>query len=198
MEKKQLENLLFVVDMINGFCKEGALADPGILEVVQRQKEIIEGYLEKENSDVIFIADSHDEGCKEFDSFPVHCLNGSEESEIIDELKVFASSKLIIKKNSTSAMFAPGVLDIINENRNLRRVEIVGCCTDICISNFAIPLACYFNQNNRHVDVVVDCDAVSTYDSLTHNKDEYSNMAFKLMEQSGVVLVKKLGKVENR
>lgn len=198
MKKEQLENLLFVVDMINGFCKNGALADRRILEVVERQKEIIEAYLRDRNSDVIFIVDSHDKNASEFDSFPIHCLRGSIESEIIDELKPFTNGKLIIKKNSTSAIFAPGVLEVINKNRSLKRVEIIGCCTDICISNFAIPLVSYFNQNNRKVDVVVDRDAVSTYDSPNHNSEQYSEMAFKLMQQSGVVLVKKLGNGVNK
>ena len=75
--------------------------------------------------------------------------------------------------------------------KNLKEVVITGCCTDICVLNLAIPLQNYFDEQNRRVDIIVPQNTVETYDSPQHQKDEYNKMAFSLMEQAGIQLVKK-------
>jgi len=47
------------------------------------------------------------------------------------------------------------------------------------------------NSANRKVDIIVPENIVETFDAPNHNREEYKNMAFKLMEQSGIQLVKK-------
>ena len=69
---------------------------------------------------------------------------------------------------------------------NLEEVIIVGCCTDICILNLAIPLQNYFDQKDRKVKVTVPKNAVETYNSDVHNREEYNEIAFKLMKQAGI------------
>jgi nicotinamidase-related amidase len=88
-------------------------------------------------------------------------------------------------------MFAKNFLRDVDEMINLRNVVITGCCTDICDLNLAIPLKNYFNEYNREVDIYVPEKAVETYDAPNHNRDEYNEMAFKLMNQSGIKLVKR-------
>ena len=39
--------------------------------------------------------------------------------------------------------------------------------------------------------------AVETYDAPYHNRDEYTEMAYKFFEQSGIQLVKKYGGIKN-
>ena len=71
---------------------------------------------------------------------------------------------------------------------NLQEITIIGCCTDICIINLAIPLQNYFDQKDRNILIKVPKNAVETYDSPTHNRDEYNEIAFKLMEQASIKL----------
>jgi nicotinamidase-related amidase len=111
---------------------------------------------------------------------------------MVDELKKYEHLALVYEKNSTSAVFAPGFLDDIKKMKNLKRIVITGCCTDICDLNLALPLRNYFDQVDRDVEIVVPMDAVETYDAPTHKADEWNNMAYKFLEQGGMKLVKTL------
>ena len=73
--------------------------------------------------------------------------------------------------------------------KKLRRIIVTGCCTDICIMNLVIPLINYFDEQNRDVEVVVQTDAVETYNAPNHNREEYNEMALKLMKQAGGKLI---------
>jgi nicotinamidase-related amidase len=83
-------------------------------------------------------------------------------------------------------MFAKNFMNDIDKMKQLRKVIVTGCCTDICVLNLAIPLINYFDEIDREVEVVVKEDAIETYDAPYHNRDEYNEMALKLMKQAGV------------
>ena len=118
--------------------------------------------------------------------FPIHCLQGTSEAELIDELKSYEKDALVYEKNSTSTMFAKGFINDIDKMKALRKVIITGCCTDICVLNLAIPLVNYFDETDRQIEVEVVEDAVETYDAPYHNRNEYNEIALKLMRQAGV------------
>ena len=104
-----------------------------------------------------------------------------------DRLKEFHEKEGIsYEKNSTSTMYAPGFMSDIDKMKKLREVIVTGCCSDICVLNLAIPLTNYFDQNNRDTKVTVLKDAIETYDSPFHNRDEYNEMTLKLMKQAGI------------
>lgn len=189
---KDLNKLLIVVDMVNGFVKEGNMADPYISHIIPSQKVLIERIL-KEKGMVAFIKDTHSLNCKEFDRYPIHCLENTVESELVDELKHYEKEALIYKKNSTSTIYAPNFLSDIDKMKSLKEVIISGCCTDICVTNLAIPLQNYFDEKNRRVDIIVPIDTVETYNSDSHNREEYNDISLKLMEQAGIKLVKTYG-----
>ena len=187
---KEIRELLIIVDMVNGFVREGIMADSYIAHIIPEQIRLIKEFLKKEEG-IAFVKESHSKDCMEFKTFPEHCVKGTSEAELVDELKPFEKDVLVYEKNSTSAMFAKNFLRDIDEMINLRNVVITGCCTDICDLNLAIPLKNYFNEYNREVDIYVPVNAVETYDAPNHNRDEYNEMAFKLMNQSGIKLVRK-------
>lgn len=195
-ELEELKQLLIIVDMVNGFVKEGAMADKKIAHIIPEQLRLIKMILEK-NEGLAFIKDNHELGCREFERFPIHCVIGTEEAELVDELKPYEKEALVYSKNSTSAIFAPNFMEDIQRMKNLKEVIITGCCTDICDMNLAIPLQNYFDQNNQKVDIIVPTNAVETYDAAYHNRDEYTEMAYKFLEQSGIQLVKKYGGIKN-
>ena len=193
MEKKRLEELremLMVVDMVNGFIREGKMKDNYIEHIIPENLRLIKLFLENKLG-LIFIKDSHEEDCAEFLKFPKHCVKGTNEANLVTELRSYESEGIVYLKNSTSAIFAPHFLDDIGIMKKLERIIITGCCTDICVSNLAIPLQNYFDQNNRRVEIIVPTNAVETYDAPYHDRDIYNEMAFKVMEQVGIKLVKK-------
>lgn len=187
---KNLRSLLIVIDMVNGFIREGKMSDSYIEHIIPEQLRLIAMFLENRQG-IAFIKDNHELGCREFERYPEHCVIGTKEADLIDEFRPFESNALIYPKNSTSAIFAPNFILDIERMRNLQEVVIVGCCTDICDMNLAIPLQNYFDELNRRVDIIVPINAVETYDAPNHNREEYNGMAFKMLEQSGITLVKK-------
>ena len=196
MEKiKNLEvykKCLIVVDMVNGFVREGVLHDEKIATIIPRQIELV-----KENQEAgeltIFIKDTHDLEAVEFKRFgnTKHCVRGTSEAELVEELKIFENKENIIsiEKNSTSYMEAPEFRKIIKELKNLKEIIVVGCCTDICDFNGTMALANYLDQWNRDVDIKVYQDAVATY--AEEERQKYVDAAYLLMEQQGIQLIKK-------
>lgn len=190
-ELKGIQTLLINVDMVNGFVKEGAMADSYIEHIIPEQIRLMEQII-KNNEGIVIIKDTHKEDCREFKRYPVHCVEGTTESELVEELKIFEPNALVYKKNSTSTIYAPGFIEDIDKMENLKEVIIVGCCTDICVLNLAIPLQNYFDEKDRDIKITIPKNAVETYNAPYHNREEYNEMAFKLMAQAGINLVESL------
>lgn len=187
---KCYENMLIVVDMVNGFVKKGDLHDEKIGEVVPRQIELIKEAKNK-GSLIVFIKDTHEKDSTEHKRFggALHCIRGTGEEEVIDELKPFEEDAISIEKNSTSFMESPEFRDMIAQMDRIREVDIIGCCTDICDFNGSMGLANYFDQWNKDVEIRLHQDAVATFASET--RQNYIDAAYLLMEQQGIKLVKK-------
>ncbi len=193
---KEIDNLklykrcLIVVDMVNGFVNEGVLHDKKIKQVVPNQLKLIKEA--KANNDlIIFIKDSHSKNAVEFARFgnTNHCLDGSVESELIDEFKPFEGLKstISIKKNSTSFMEAPMFRELLLKEKDLEIFDVVGCCTDICVTNGVLGLANYLDENNRKHIINVYLDAVATYNEEERN--DYVEASKILLKQQGINLV---------
>ncbi len=185
-EEKRIKDLAINIDMINGFVKEGTLAAPSIMRVVKRQQEILDEYKNNEEKGIIFIRDEHTKDAVEFKTFLEHCLKGSTESELIDELKEYYKDAYDFPKNSTNFIFAPGFQEQINKFENLETVTLMGCLSEVCVKNGGITLRNYFDQNNKDIDIYVAADAIDTYDAPGHNADEVTEQALNDMEANGI------------
>ncbi|MBQ7105011.1 MAG: cysteine hydrolase [Bacilli bacterium] len=198
---KMYKKVLIVVDMVNGFVREGALADKHIEGTIANQVALIKQYKEEGNL-VIFIKDTHTENSVEHDRFggALHCIKGTKEAELIDELKPYENTEntISIEKNSTSYIWAENedgtkFLDVLEGLENVGEVEVVGCCTDICITNGVLPMMNYFDQKNRRVNVTLYEDAIDTYGIPgIHDRKQYEDAAYLLLKQQGAK-VKKIG-----
>lgn len=186
MDLSKITKLVINVDTIKGFLEKGNMADKGIQRIISKQIVILEQAEKEENTATIFVVEWHDENSVEFLRYPLHCVQGTPEVEVVDQLKRFFNNAYLFRKNSTSAIFAQGFMDFIKLMPNLKEVVIIGCCTDICVMNLAIPLKNYFDEVNMNVTVIVPKDAVDTYDAPNHNREEYNEMAFKFMVQAGI------------
>ena len=187
---KMYEGCLIVVDMVNGFVREGVLHDPNIAKIIPRQIELIK---EAKNAGklIVFIKDTHEENAVEFERFgnTKHCVKGNFEADVVDELKEYEKDGIAIPKNSTCFMEAPVFRFLMDVQKEIKEFDIVGCCTDICVVNGAIALANYLDQNNRKHVIRVHEDAIATY--AEDNRKEYVDAAKLLMKQQGIQLVKK-------
>lgn len=189
---KVYETALIVVDMVNGFVNEGVLHDKNIRKIVPRQLELLEE-AEKKGSLIILVKDTHNNNATEFKRFgnTTHCIKGTSEAELIDELKPFEQKDNVItvEKNSTSLMESPEFREIVKQAENLKEVNFVGCCTDICVFNGAMGLANYYDEWNHDVTINVHEDAIATYSE--DERGEYIESAKLLMKLQGINLVSK-------
>ena len=187
---KLYERVLIVVDMVNGFVYNGPLHDIECSKIIPRQKEIIDDYLD--NGDlVVFIKDTHTKDSTEFSRMPIHCLENTDESELVPELREYVGrdNVITINKNSTSFNEAPEFRELITNLVNLKRVDEIGVCTDICDFNGIMGLAYRLNQENRDVSIYVHEDAVATFNETERSK--YVEAAKLLMKQQGINIIRK-------
>lgn len=194
-EKKigDVEELLIVVDMVNGFVRFGNMYSPRIGRIVPVIENLARTFEENPKGKVAFVKEAHTERAKEFLRFAVHCVKGTLEAEVIDELKGFLRNALIYEKNSVEAS-SHKIMRTIKRMKSLNKIVIVGCCTDICVKNLAIALKNALEDADIDIEVVVPENAVETFDSDQHNAKEWTDMTFKFMELNGVNVVKKYEK----
>lgn len=184
------ETALVIVDMVNGFTREGALKSPRIEGVIPQIAE-----LSRKCDDLgikkIAFADCHTASSPEFDAYPAHCMEGTSEAEIVDEIKNIGGYKLI-PKNSTNGFLEEEFQKWLKENGHITTFIVTGDCTDICIQQFATTLKAWFNMKNKKARVIVPVNAVETFDAGMHNADLIDVMALYNMMINGVEIVAKI------
>jgi nicotinamidase-related amidase len=164
---------IIVVDVLNGFCRTGNLASARLGAVVPA----IRAHLEREvaaGAALIFLADTHEADDPEFAMFPPHCVAGSGEEEIVDELRELSAGATVVRKRRFSGFFGTD-LDRVLAALAPDVVEVIGVCTDICVLHTVADL------RNRDYRVVVPGDLVETYDAPGHDADEVNRFALAHM-----------------
>lgn len=185
MKKK----LIVVVDMINGFVNIGALHDSYIAHIIPNIKTLIKENLEQKN-DIICFRDCHSLEDEEFKTYPIHCLNNTEESELVEELKPFYESMIDIPKNITNGFENQQFKTFYQIHYNeYEEIIVVGCCTDICVKDFTISLLDFHKEHGINIPVTIPIDSVETFDGLNHDRKVSNEIGVELMRQAGANLV---------
>ena len=179
---------LIIVDMVNGFAREGVLKSDRVEGLIPRINEI------SKTCDILGIkklafADCHTDESPEFKSYPPHCIKSSKESEIVDEIKSLGGYTLI-NKNSTNGFIENEFQQWLCNNPNINTFIITGDCTDICVQQVAITLKAWFNMKNKDSKIIVPVSVVDTYDLGMHNGELMNVMALYNMQGNGIELVK--------
>lgn len=182
--------VILVIDMVNGFTKAGALADAAIAKAAGP----IQNLITKLDCPVWFICDAHDENSSEFASFPPHCIKGTEEAQIMDELIEYSSQENTIYKNCISAFASPEFEKVLKALPEQTDILLTGCCTDLCVEQLALPLQSWLNQNNRTASrVIVPADCIDTYHIPDiHDAAQFNEEAIKRMAACGVKVVSEI------
>ena len=143
-------------------CQRRCLASPRA-ETVIPAIESLSKEIDKRSIKKLAFADSHTDKSPEFGAYPTHCLAGTSESEVVDELKRIGGYTLI-EKNSTNGFHEEEFKKWLNENQQINTFIITGVCTNICVEQFALTLKTYFNMQNKNARVIVPINTVETYD----------------------------------
>lgn len=182
--------LLVIVDMVNGFTREGALKSSRVEEIIPEIARL------SRKCDVLGIkklafADCHTNASPEFNAYPVHCLADSSQGEIVDEIREIGGYTLI-PKNSTNGFLEEVFQKWLMNHSYIDTFIITGDCTDICIQQLAITLKTWFNMYNKQVRIIVPMNAVDTYDLELHDGDLMHVMALYNMMINGIEIVKSI------
>lgn len=183
----QLNNpIIFVVDMINGFVKQGALHDEAISKIIQPISDL----LDKEIGRAIFVADAHPPKTREFQSYPPHCVIGTKESEVVDELLPYVCE--LFHKNSTNTFTSVDFQKFLKERISMYQdIIICGCCSDICIMQFALCLNAWLNEHNEtDKRIIVPVNMIDTYHiDQMHDAVAWNEFSIRNMEANGINIV---------
>jgi nicotinamidase-related amidase len=155
-----MADALLIVDMVRGFLEPGhplycgdesRLLIPAIHNLADR--ELSRG------GHLLFLCDNHAPDDLEFRIFPPHCIRGTEEAEVISELRDLPGAT--IPKTRYSA-FHGTTLDEHLGRLKPERLVIAGVCTDICVLYTAE------DARNRDFDVAVPANCVASFDPGEH------------------------------
>ena len=157
-----MPNAVLVVDMVRGFLEPGhnlycsddsrSIIEP-VQNLLRRESE--------SGSTILFISDHHLPDDLEFQMFPVHCVIGTEEPEVIPELSEWLTDSNVVPKNRYSGFFNTDLeqrLAALNPDK----VIICGVCTDICVMHTTS------DARNRDYTVEIPENCVASFDTDAH------------------------------
>jgi nicotinamidase-related amidase len=147
------KSALLIVDMQNDFIKEG-----GSL-VVESAKETISGIqhlansFRKNGSHVIYTQDTHFEGDREWEIWPVHCRKDSWGWQIIDEL-LPQKNEMVFQKNRYDGFYGTS-LEHYLKLWGIEDLVITGTVANICVANTA------GSAGLRWYNIIIPADGIS-------------------------------------
>lgn len=181
---------IITVDMVKGFVKKGILSSPRIISIIDA---IVDLNKRSKGYKKIFFLDEHEENSAELTTYAKHCIKGTEESELIDELnkeEVIGKNTTMISKNSTNGFHAPAFKVWLEKNEDIiENYIVIGCEADICVSHFATTLKTYFNEKNLSRRIIVPINGVETFDFGTHDGDLMKIISLWEMKSNGIEIV---------
>ncbi len=181
------QTALVIVDMVNGFTRQGAMQSPKVERVIPQIAKLSKACDELQIAKLAF-ADCHTGNSPEFAAYPVHCLAASGEAEIVAEIKTIGGYQLI-HKNSTNGFLEDQFQHWLKQNEQINTFIITGDCTDICVLQFAVTIKTWFNMQNKKTRIIVPINAVETFDSGPHDSELMNLMALYNMMINGIEVV---------
>ena len=153
-----------------------------------------------ENGQINFILEGHDKNAIEFKSYPEHCVKGTPEADLIPEFinEQYKPNTNIYYKNCINGMLNLSVQEQIKELKNLKEIIYCGVCADLCVMDFARTNAKYLDQINKQIKLFVVKNTIDTFDAPGHNRDEWMEIACKVMNQAGIEVVENISELEER
>jgi len=157
---------VFCVDVTRGFCEAGPLASERVGTIVGPIRELMVLAREAGITRFYLPQDCHPADSPEFREFPPHCIEGSEEAQLMPELAAlpFAQSFRILPKRSIASHLYTGLDECLRADGDPALCIVVGDCTDLCLYQLAMHLKLRANAVGPICRVIVPEVCVQTYD----------------------------------
>ena len=155
-----MTNVVIVEDMLRGFMEEGhpLYCGADARQIINNVQALLEEERQK-GSKIFFVADNHAPNDLEFKMFPVHCVRGTSECEVIPELAKYADK--VIPKQRYSSFFNTSLEKDLQKLKP-DKIIVCGVCTDICVMHTVA------DARSRDYPVEVPVDCVASFDSEAH------------------------------
>jgi nicotinamidase/pyrazinamidase len=133
---------LLVVDVQNDFCPGGALAVTDGDKIIPVINKLMDHF-----DLVVASRDDHPENSKHFESWPKHCIKGTEGAEFHPDLDTLKIDQVLYKgtgpeEDGYSAFQATNLkLEDYLREKGVEELYVVGLATDYCVKNSAIDAA---------------------------------------------------------
>jgi nicotinamidase-related amidase len=179
------------VDVIEGFCRVGALASPRVEAIIPNVVNLIQNAEARGINDIAFIQDSHPENAEEFGAYPPHCIKGTLEARAASELENLPNWKTYahFEKNSISSLESTQLVAWLEQRPNLKNIICIGDVTDLCLYSLAIGVKLRSLAQGLGQRIIVPENCVQTWDSPDHPGDLYHAMFLFQLKRNGVEIV---------
>ncbi len=193
---------VLAVDVTAGFCHEGPLASDRVAGIVGPIVRLFERAHSLGVRHFLLPQDTHSEDAVEFQSFPAHCVRGTDQPVTVPELQELPFSDLfvILEKDSISSNLNTRLDEWLDRHPEVTTFLVAGDCTDFCVYQLAMYLRLRANARNlRDVRVIVPIDGVDTFDiplavaeeigAMPHPAELLHRIFLYSMAQNGVEIV---------
>ncbi len=181
------------VDIIEGFHRVGPLASPRVAKIIPNVVTLIEKLSDFGVPDdhIMFAQDCHPEGAQEFESYPPHCLEGSEEAQAVKELKQLPKWKNYqhSHKNSVACHTSTDFNEWLDK-LEVNTIIAIGDVTDICLYMLVMHLQVRNLASGLKQRIIVPENCVQTWDAPDHPGDLYHLLFLHHMARNGVEVVR--------
>ena len=190
------DTMLTIIDVNNGFARIGDIHSPNVEKLIPEIVKITEACLDK-GIRVVAYTDCHNKNATEFKNYAKHCIKGSKETELVDELKAFEDKILVLNKNSTNGFISNNAFEKLKEvdpNFEIPKNHIIiGCVTDICVYQYTISLKAFINEHNIDSRIIIPTNGVDTFDIPKIHDADFCNVVFlNSLIANGVDVVKNI------
>ncbi|UCH74733.1 MAG: isochorismatase family protein [Rhodospirillales bacterium] len=206
---------LVIVDEVNGFATVGcgnlapAQENPQVTAMIEETDRLARAF-QRTGWPILAFLDTHQPGKPE-PPYPPHCERGTGEEELVPALKWLADAPAatLLRKDCINGFVGAirpdggnSVTEWINDNC-LRRLLVVGICTDICVMDFVLTMLSARNHGlvPSLEDIVVHTEACATYnlprdiasglglpETAAHPQDPAHHMGLYFMASRGAIL----------
>ena len=210
---------LVIVDEINGFATVGGgnLAPPvpnAQVSKMVEETDRLARFFTKKSWPILAFLDTHIPGKSE-PPYPPHCEAGTGEDELVPELKWLEKKDnvTLVRKDCINGFIGAFQADGSNtvmdwaQLNSIKKILVVGICTDICVMDFVLTLLSARNHGMLHEveEILVYDKGCSTYDlpretaeslglpsSASHPQDVTHYMGLYFMASRGAGLVQEV------
>jgi nicotinamidase-related amidase len=150
-----VKTAVIIVDMQNDFVKDnGSLPVPAAKETIKNIKHLLVK-ARKQNVKIAYTQDTHFDGDKEWEIWPMHCKKGTDGWKIIDELKP-GDQDMVFEKNRYDGFYETSLEHYLSHVWGISNLVIIGTVSNICVLHTAA------SAGLRWYDIIVPADGISS------------------------------------